>query len=364
MEKRESGKTITIKINGKKQNFDDSQQNPNSKQVHSKDTRDGEKGTEKLQKKDRVEFTTISEAAVTHDSIDESFDWILPETPEEPELNGYKHPPDPKIPKKKKSLKNKLIGKRKIDRRVFTTIFTAVFLAVILGTSFGLIMLKLVFIEKPAETATVQEPTIVSEQKPEQNQTGNLSLKLPIISTWLIQGGAYTNKDSAAQIVTSLKDSGLSASILENSGNSYVLMAVADTKEHAKEMATDLKHSDIDQPFPKEMSFGGNDVKGLNEQEKAYLEAIPLLVETMTIAVSTAALTDAVPQTLIDSIKQQTEKMDEGSKIANEQIKGLKDHVVGAVKNLDSLQKSTSTKEIASLQQHLLSILTAYQSLK
>lgn len=363
MEKRESQKTITIKINGKKQTFDEPDEKEDRKPLQIIDSRNEEIPSKKAEQKVEEESISKEETAAAHDSSDESFDWILPEIPDESDINEYKI--SSKTPKtKKKKPYNFNFGKQKIERTVFTTIFTAVLLAVILGTSFGFIMLKLVFIEKPSEPAAVQVPAPITEQKPEQNQNGGAqTLTLPSFSSWLVQGGVFSNRDSANKIVTSLKATGLSATVLENNGQSYLFLGVADTKDHAKYLGSDIENREIEAPFAKEMSFGGKEISGLNQQEKQYLEAVPLLFETMATAASTAALNEDVPKTLIDSINAQREKLDDGSKITNEKIKEVKVHVDGAVKDIGSLQKSAGEKEKTSLQQHLLSLLASYQSL-
>lgn len=194
---------------------------------------------------------------------------------------------------------------------MFTTIFTAVFLAVLLGTSFGFTMLKLVFIEHPAQTSTVQKPTTTPEpeKKQAEQQSGKLSLVPPTITTWVVQEGVYSNKDSATQIVNSLKEKGASAATFESNGQSFLLLSVADTKDHAKEFGEILKESGVTEFIAKEMSFSGHEISGLQVQEKTYIEGIPLLFETMTTAASIASATDSFPKALLDSINQQSKKL-------------------------------------------------------
>ena len=379
MDKRETGKTITIKINGKHQAFEETRQKSDRKQVHvienKKDKNKTEQETqhpkseklktEKIPQKENKAFNTIDEMAVAHDPSDESFDWILPEaTPEKIVVNEYKKVKEPgKLQKKPKKWP---IGKHKVNRRMFTTIFTAVFFAVLLGTSFGFIMLKLVFIEKPVETSLIQKPeTTVSGPKQIQNQTAKLSLVPPTITTWVVQEGVYSNKDSANQIVNSLKERGASAATFEFNGQSFLLVGVADTKEHAKALGANVKESGVVEFIPKQMSFSGKEISGLEEQEKVYIEAIPLLLETITTAASTASLSNSIPKALFDSIDQQTEKIavKKDKTIKNEKIKILKEQVDAAVNNINSMKKSVDKQELTSLQQHLLAILIAYQTL-
>ncbi len=145
--------------------------------------------------------------------------------------------------------------------------------------------------------------------------------------------------------------------------NPIYSLGLPTTKDHAKELGSNIKNPEIKAPFAKEMSFGGKKIVGLNQQEKQYLEAIPLLFETMATAASKASLNEDIPQSLIASINVQKEKLDDGSKLTNEKVKEVKVHVDGAVKDIESVQKSASVKGKTSLQQHLLSLLASYQSL-
>ncbi|MGJ7920550.1 SPOR domain-containing protein [Neobacillus sp. LXY-4] len=360
MEKRETGKTITIKINGKHQAFEESRQKSDRKKSPLIDDRVEESPLERVTINGSPLPNLHGEEAAGEEKIDDDFDWILPESVVEPDSTENKLGVKPKK-ENKKSAKKAGIGKLKMNRGVFATIFTAVFLAVLLGTSFGFTMLKLVFIEKPAEISPAKETSTQpqTQKNPVQNQSGTLSLVLPAISTWVVQEGAYTNKESAKQMEATLKEKGLSASVFETSERSFLLLSVADTKDHAKEIGATLKVSIENEPYPKEVSVGGKEITGLNEQEKMFLSQLPLLFESM----SKAAAADSPSQTLVNNVNEQSKKLEATDDIQNERIKAIMKDTEAAVKNINAYHKSGDKKELTSLQQHLLSILAAYQAL-
>ena len=417
VEKRETGKTITIKINGNRQFYDDAKNNQNQKLeylIEPKKVERDHKQPQQLepqqnpileskqeaiknsipepiqnpnqnQKQEPFPIIKISgqegnfsstEAAATKEprEDEDSFDWILPE-PEGTEKKdaiadfNNKMSSSSKSKFKKSTPKSFPFGKSK-KRGFFTAIFTAVFLAVLLGTSLGLTILKLVIVDKnPSQEVSLMTPdnNLVENQKQNSSQgkSGTLSLVLPSITTFVVQGGVFTTKEAGKQIETEVKQKGVPAIIVDNKGQSVLLLSVTDTIEHARDLNDKYKQSGVEESFPKELTLGGKQIAGLNQQEKAYLEAIPLLFETLTKATSTSTFTEAIPQTLIESINRQLKKMNDSSEsaLANEKIVALKKNVDQAVKIVIALGKSATPKEITAVQQQLLALLASYQAL-
>ncbi|WP_318508203.1 hypothetical protein [Bacillus sp. T3] len=367
MDKREAGKTITIKINGKQQAFDEPKQKPAKRQGQIIDksvmvsTEDAQPKKEMIDNKETQESITINETTIADEQGGEQFDWILPEpSPVEYDLKEDAPPlAYEKKPSNHKSAKKWPVGKSKLNRGVFATIFFAVFLAVILGTSFGFTMLKLVFIERPEESDVVLNATTIPKtNQAEVKPSGNLTVALPTITTWVIQEGAYSNKDSAKQVVSSLKEKGNPAMLFEDTERMFILLGVADTKAHAKEYGTGL--SGIDEPFAKEISTGGKKISGVNEQEKVFLEGLPSIFNNMTLAASTGV----VSENAISSVNASTKELGDGNEIKQDQIKTLKEQTDEAIQTLTSLKKSADKKDRLALQQDLLAIFASYHMLK
>jgi stage II sporulation protein B len=361
VDKRESEKTITIKINGKKQEFEETRQQPS---LNTSPVKPKNEESIPFSFHHENEYSGHAESAAAKAEQDESFDWILPEPSETIEIKEF-HIAEDLSPKKKSSH----FGKR--QGSFFKTIFTAVILAVVLGTSFGLIMLKLVLTDNKAETANVgvqgNEPkqTEKQNQNEEKNPSGTLSLVTPKISTFVIQGGAFSNKASAEKEQQVVKDKGSPARIIESDGNSLLLLSVIDNKEHADKLEASFKESGIVNVFDKVLEVGGKEMKGLQQGEKEYLESLPTLFQALTVAGANASLNLSISQSILISVEQQSQKIKaiDNKQFTNEKIKTLKVSTDNALKQFKLLKNKTTKEESTALQQNLLSILSAYHSL-
>lgn len=190
MDKPKSEKTITIKINGKDRPFQEKKEEMKEK---SWDPRQ----LDRQKKQDQTEFFASIQTAAGKEA-DDSFDWILPEETEDEDIKEYKIAAPPKSPAKNglSTLARKFRGRNK--QGFLTSIFLAVFFAVLLGTSFGFIMLKLVFTDQAAET--VVAPPINEKPAAGSQQTPAGSAGLETIATYVVQGGVFSNSEAAQQI--------------------------------------------------------------------------------------------------------------------------------------------------------------------
>ena len=361
MDKRESEKTITIKINGKKQEFEETRQQPkrNPEPLIAK-----KEEPIKFSVHHSDEISSHTEAAAARAQQDESFDWILPERSENPEIKEF-HVPTISNAKKKPDL----FGKR--QGSFFKTIFTAVLLAIVVGTSFGFIMLKLVLTDNSAEKVNVAD--LGNETKQTENQSGNeeknppgsLSFVLPKISTFVIQGGAFSSQDSAEKELQTVKSKGSATRIIEIEGKSFLYLSVVDNKVHADELEASFKESGMVDVFDKVLEVGGKEVTGLQAGEREFLEAIPTLYQSLVIAGANASLHSVISQQVSDNIDQQAKKIVaiEDKQFTNNKIKTLKVTTDNALKQIDAIKDKATESESMALQQQLLAILAIYQSL-
>ncbi|WP_458474647.1 hypothetical protein, partial [Acinetobacter soli] len=142
VDKPKSEKTITIKINGKDRPFQEKKEEKKGKTWELRQLD---------RKQEQTEFFASIQTAAGKEA-DDSFDWILPEETEDEDIKEYKIATPPNSPAENglSTLARKFRGRNK--QGFLTSIFLAVFFAVLLGTSFGFIMLKLVFTDQAAET--------------------------------------------------------------------------------------------------------------------------------------------------------------------------------------------------------------------
>lgn len=368
MDKPKNGKTITIKINGKESPF---KENKQEKPINKK-TKESEK-----QQQSHLSQQVKLEAAVAKEPIedDEQFDWILPTARNIPAEEIQTLPPE-----KKKSDKSKISAYKgkEIKTKSFSTkginvsMVLAVFFAVVLGTFFGLLLLKVV----PSEKVVGEEPPPVVENEQPSNTneqpsdtpvavSGGVELTLPPLTTAVVQEGIYSSQSGAEDIQATLKDKGASSAIFPVNGQFAIFVSVADTVADAKTIGSRLSSSGIS-TFSKEFMIEEKTVKNLREEEKKLLELSPLLYETLVANVTSASISSSIPADRMEDFEKQTSSLAgiDKSKLQNKAIIGIHSQLEAATVQLKIYDKTPEASTLNLIQQHLLSFLAHYQSLK
>ncbi|MDE3839772.1 stage II sporulation protein B [Bacillus methanolicus] len=349
MDKREKGQTITIKINGKDRPF---------KEAHSEDA-EIEKKTGYNNRLDKDEYVTRNETAAAEESLEESFDWILPELSDEPKV-AEKKIADETIKNKNKGWSGNANQKNNSSRGIFTSIFFSIFLAILLGVSFGLIILKPVISDNTAEE--IEEPIpSADEAKP---AGGTASVNVPPISAFIVQEGVYSTSEAAEKAKSAVEQKGAPVHIVNLNGKFFVYLSVADSMENAKEIGSGLKKDEIN-VFAKPLDFGGKQLSGVQETERKLLESAPPLYETLAKAASEASLTNSVSKETAESLNNQGKAIlqIEETALKNKNVKKVRSNLVNAIEKANAIQKSPEQETAKELQNELLSFLAAYQSL-
>lgn len=347
VDKREKGQTITIKINGKDRPF---------KEGHSEDAETNRKtGNNILLDKDK--YAVRNETAAAEEPLEESFDWILPELSDEPNVIKITDQAKKNQSKGWSGITNR---KNKESRGIFTSIFFSVFLAILLGVSFGLMLLKPVITENTA--VKLKEPSPAADNvKP---ASGTVSTSVPPISSFIVQGGVFSTSKAAESVKSAVEQKGVPAQIVSMNGQFILYLSVADSMENAKEIGSMLKKSGLE-VFAKQINIGGNELRGLQEAERKLLESAPAIYETLSAAATEASLTNSISQATAESCSKQGDMLlqIEGTALKNEKVKIVQSNLVKAVEKAKMIQKSPEREAVNELQNDLLSFLAAYQSL-
>lgn len=356
MDKPNNGKTITIKINGKDRPFQEKSEGKPEEAWKPP-------GLERKKKHEETEFfASIQTAAAKEAEADDSFDWILPEETEETEIKEFKVATPPKTPAQKGlNLLTKKF-KKKNQQGFLTSIFLAVFFAVLLGTSFGFTMLKLVFTDQSADTA---QPAVTGTPAPsEQPAAGSETVALEPLATFVVQGGVYRSQEAAKQIQEANTQKGANSQLIEMDGQTFLYLGVADSIENAKEIGAELKSKGID-VFPKEITFEGKSLEGLNPEEKKLLEMVPSIYQAFSAGAASASVEDTIPAEILEDIEKQSRNLSElnSEQVKNEALSAVKKELENASKQMASFQQSGDPAAAGKFQQHLLAFLAAYQSL-
>jgi stage II sporulation protein B len=348
-----NGKTITIKINGKDRPFQEKNEDKKKEAWKPKDF-------ERKENNEETEFFASIQTAAGKEA-DDSFDWILPEETEDSEIKEFKVATPPKSPAKKGFSTLAQNFKKKNNQGFLTSIFLAVFFAVLLGTSFGFIMLKLVFTDQAAETVT---PAVTETPAASREQAGTETAALDPLATFVVQGGVFSNNNAAKQIQEANAQKGADSHLIEIGGQTFLYLGVSDNIEHAKEMGADLKSKGID-VFAKEITFDAKSIDGLNAVEKKLLEIAPSLYHTLSAGAANATVEKSIPEGLVEDIKKQRANLNElqAGQIKNQALISIKEELENASKQIETFQESGDAASASKVQQHLLAFLAAYQSL-
>lgn len=349
MDKSNRDHTIKVKINGENQSF---------QEETVKKEKDSFSKTIKISP-ELIEKESMLETAAAQESADESFDWIIPESSDQ-EIVEYKIASSGNTKKTGKTGKQKTINFTTFSANrnggMLKSILLTVVFAVLIGTSFGVLMLKLVVTEnsKPAvtEPAAVGNGTDKEEDKP---AGGSSSVVLGAQTLYVLQGGAFTTKDAAKQGADVAKGKGAPAVTLGISEKEHLFLGVADSLESAKQLGAHYKADGFEDPFAKQISVEEKTVSDINESEKAFLESSMTIFQELAKATSAGIVSSKISDETINAISDQLS--DKGFK--NEKVKTLQSELSDAAE----AAKKKNNKSLVEAQQHLLNFLTIYYSL-
>ncbi|MEH7417123.1 hypothetical protein V7266_17705 [Neobacillus drentensis] len=360
MDKPNKGNTIKIKLNGETKTFEEE-----PKKVDREPAIEPIPGVLEIDS-NKVENDVFFETAAAKESVDESFDWIIPESSdqdiEEFTIAGNKKTKKPSLPKIATISAN---PKKKKDRNIVTIVTSAAF-AILIGTTIGFVMLKLVITGPTDKPRTASVPTVAEETgNTTVGQTEENSSKATILeqmTTYVIQGGVFTSKDGAKETSTQVTSKGVPSKLVEMSGKQFLFLGVADSIETAKSLGNQYKADGVGDVFAKPLLLDEKQVSGLNDKEKSFLENVPAIYQTLSQATSTALLNNKLS---VESTKAITglEEQLKTSGLKNEKVNTIKTELTTAADKLKTYQKSKSKKSLSQAQQHLLNFLSAYYSL-
>jgi stage II sporulation protein B len=362
VDKLPSGKTITIKINGEKKPFIEENAkkelpNENSEQVA--DTA--------LSDFPHPKPESYHESAASQEPIEESFDWILPETTDN-EINEYqfvKQTTHKKKTSKGKSTTASISAIRKKNGVLKSVILSIVF-AVLIGTSFGVIMLKLVVIDHSKKTAIETiAPVTKTVTKSVTPKTSTEKLTLQPFAAFVVQGGVYSTKEAANEISDQVKSKSAPAEIMEIDGKNFLFLGASGSLEQAKNLGSYYKESGIGDIWAKQIQVPEKTISDINKDEKLFLEASQsgfqiLLNVTSNVIVNTSNANENI--STISQTKSAIEKI-EDKKLKNKKIIELKSELSSAMELVEGYQNSHDMNDMKKAQQHLLNYFSLYSTL-
>ena len=357
MDKPNKGNTIKIKLNGENTKFEE--EAPKMEPEVSSNT------TTKVIKINPAptESDSYLETAAAQESVDESFDWIIPESSDN-DLVEYKIATTTNTkkngPKKNISFSSNSIKK---NGRPLGSIFVSATFAILIGLTIGIFMLKMVT-EPSKKVATV--PAVVEETGgtgTTTTTTGKTTTAvIEQLTAYVIQGGVFSSKDGAKATADQITEKGIPSQLVEMSGKQYLFLGVADTIEMAKSLGTQYKEHGVEEVFAKPLLVDEKKVADVSEKEKAFLEGAPTIYQALSIVTSSAMVTKSIPEESTKTLTALGEQL-KVSGLKNENVKKLHAELVDADAKIKEFQKSKDEKNLSAAQQHLLNFLSVYYSM-
>jgi stage II sporulation protein B len=312
-----------------------------------------------------IDSDTISETAAAKEPIDESFDWIIPESSEN-DIEEFK------IASTENSKKSSLpiitsfsTNMKKKPGRPFGNILISAVFAILIGTTLGFVMLKLVISGPTDKVGTGTVPTVVEETVNPENKAVSGKTSSATIdqqTTYVIQGGFYTSKDGAKETSAQLTSKGIPTQIIEMDDKHFIFIGTADSIQTAKSLSSQYKEKGAEGAFAKPLLLDEKKVSDVTEKEKSFLEAVPTIYQTLSTVTSSALLTKAISEESTKALEGIEEQLKESS-LKNEQVKKLKAELTSANEKVKAFQKSKSAKSLSEAQQHLLNFLSVYSAM-
>ncbi|MGJ7912298.1 SPOR domain-containing protein [Neobacillus sp. LXY-1] len=313
------------------------------------------------------------ETAATQESVDENFDWIIPESAEQDvdESHFIKQ-----VDSKKTTHQGKFSihhnPKKKNDKPLSKVVISAIF-AIVIGTTIGYFMLKLVITEsdqkastqpnqpnQPNQTVVQTTPGTKENQNKETSKTNSTSLDP--LTTYVVQGGAFGAKEGAKDATSNLSSKGISSQFLEMNGKYYVFLGTADSIEGAKALAGKFKEKGMDDLFAKQIVVEKRTFSNLTDKEKSFLETAPTIYQTLSSVTANAQISNSISEEAAKALNTINKTLNI-SGIKNEKVKTLKSELSNAAGKLNEYKKSKNSKSLNEAQQQLLNFLAAYYSL-
>jgi stage II sporulation protein B len=358
VDKPNRGNTIKIKLNGESQTF--TEEPIKKEQESSKDS-----FTKVIIDEDFNDQDVLLETAAAKEPIDESFDWIIPESAKN-DIQEYKvvSSQNQKKGEKKKPASFTTFSMKRNGGVLKSIIVTAIF-AILIGTSFGVLMLKLVISEnsKPAVT----EPVVVDKGSDKDSEaTGGKSSAsvLGAQTAFIVQGGAFSTKDAALDGASQAKGKGAPAQTVEMNGKEFLFLGVADSIESAKQLEGHYEANGFDDVLSKQIPIAEKIVSDINETEKGFLEAAPAIYQQLSKITSNAIVSGSISSEAGKEVSGFGDQLNQSAdKLKNEKVKSINKELSSALEKVEAFQEKKKKESLIEAQQHLLNYLSIYYSL-
>ena len=357
MDKPNRGNTITIKLNDENPKVTDV-----PKMIEVEPTKQALPKVINVEPEPEPEESeAILETAAAEESVDESFDWIIPESSER-DIEEFKIVSSQKIKKiEKKNIKSVIPKLQKNNFKDFRSIIISAVCAIILGTGFGFLMLKLVSTDQ--NNKPVSEPVIANEQGTTKTNVDTSSAVVKPFTAFVVQGGVFTTKDSAKTTASQLADNGTPSSTVEINGRQYLFIGVSDKIDTAKQLGSYYIGQGMNDVWAHSLQIPEKSVTNITANDKTFLESALTIYQDLSQVTTSAILTTSISDNSNNVISLVAKQINESKQLKNADVKNLQADLANTVGKLQAFQKSKDQKSLADAQQNLLNFLALYYSM-
>ncbi|WP_369902454.1 stage II sporulation protein B [Bacillus manliponensis] len=236
--------------------------------------------------------------------------------------------------------------------------------AVLIGTGFGMGMIQL-FTEgstkqqvAPAvNTTSIQEP----KQEPKQGQKQSVSMPLPVLSLYFVQGGAFSTKEKGEEALAEWKEKGFSGT-LKLSGDKYLLvMGMTNDENTIDTLIADHKKKGMS-VLKKKWEITDSALLKEDKQYGSLLLDVQSLYTALVAYVGELQAGEKIDKKEIQAIEKKWGEIEEkGKTIKREDIRKLLTYTSVAVQTVKTEKKDVET--LTKLEKIIIDGLLSYEKI-
>ncbi|MBY7143251.1 SPOR domain-containing protein [Virgibacillus sp. NKC19-3] len=153
----------------------------------------------------------------------------------------------------------------------FKPIIVTTISAIAIGSILGVFMLRMFVGVDSDLTANNNAPAATIDAEDEDSNAERMTASMEQMNAYVLQGGVFSDETNAEAWVSNYEQAGFPGFIWEREGQFFLLLGLANTEEHAEQLASQLKEQEFD-IYVKEWSTEEGEVD-LTEEEHEWLQS-------------------------------------------------------------------------------------------
>lgn len=254
----------------------------------------------------------------------------------------------------------------------------AVFLAILIGTSFGMLMKNIIITEKnvPAAVPVTNNENSNELNNPELNEVGSdgvidenkLEIILPKEIIYVVQNGAFSTEESAAEHVNNLTSLQIPTLVLQADDKLNVHIALGSSLPNAKEVGELLADRRDIEVYAKEVLLKEQTIMVANDNEREFIDNLFPVLEQLIMYSNYLLLDNLLPEDWPDTLQTNFVPIRETA-VDNEKLKLIQTELQQAAQLLlqtgqgHAASNGLTVDNFFTIQSHLLLAVEQYTKL-